>query len=142
MTNTRVTAHKCGRLQWRTSTGERSYPQARGQGQQPRVTGCDGTGTTERSYPTSEVRAVAGRSYPTSEVRGGSQEELPSVRGQRQWTEELPPAQGQGRQLGGATPHRRPGIAAGRSYPRSKKWWLDRHRRAERSYSTFKVRRG
>ena len=24
----------------------------------------------------------------------------------------------------------------------SKEWWLHRHRRAERSYSTFKVRRG
>ena len=29
-----------------------------------------------------------------------------------------------------------------RSYLRSKKWWLHRRRRAERSYSTFKVRRG
>ena len=56
--------------------------------------------------------------------------------------EELSPAGGQGQQLGGATPHPRPGIAAGRSYLRSKKWWLHRRRRAERSYSTFKVRRG
>ena len=29
-----------------------------------------------------------------------------------------------------------------RSYHRSKEWWLCGHRRAERSYSTFKVRRG
>ena len=29
-----------------------------------------------------------------------------------------------------------------RSNPTSKEWWLRRHRRAERSYSTFKVRRG
>ena len=29
-----------------------------------------------------------------------------------------------------------------RSYPMSKEWWLQQHRRAERSYSTFKVRRG
>ena len=36
----------------------------------------------------------------------------------------------------------RPGAAAGRSYPTSKEQWLCRHRRAERSYSTFKVRRG
>ena len=56
--------------------------------------------------------------------------------------EELSPAGGQGQQLGGATPHPRPGIAAGRSYLRSKKWWLHRRRRAERSYSMFKVRRG
>ena len=31
---------------------------------------------------------------------------------------------------------------AGRSYPTSKEWWLCRHRRAKRNYSTFKVRRG
>ena len=32
--------------------------------------------------------------------------------------------------------------AARRSYPVSKEWWLCRQRRAEKSYSTFKVRRG
>ena len=42
----------------------------------------------------------------------------------------------------GATPHLRSGVAAGRSYPMSKEWWLCRLRRAERSYSTFKVTRG
>ena len=31
---------------------------------------------------------------------------------------------------------------SGRSNPTSKEWWLCRRRRAERSYSTFKVRRG
>ena len=31
---------------------------------------------------------------------------------------------------------------ARRSYPTSKEWWLCRRRRAERSYSMFKVRRG
>ena len=31
---------------------------------------------------------------------------------------------------------------AERSNPTSKEWWLHRHRRAKRSYSTFKVRRG
>ena len=47
-----------------------------------------------KSYPTSEVGAVAGRSYPTSKVRGGSWEELPTseVRGGSQ--KELPHAQG------------------------------------------------
>ena len=53
-------------------------PNVRGQGQQPRVPGCNGTGMAERSYP-------------ASEVRGGSQEEPTH-------------AQGQGRQPGGATP--------------------------------------
>ena len=32
--------------------------------------------------------------------------------------------------------------ASERSYPTSKEWWLRGRRRAERSYSTFKVRRG
>ena len=32
--------------------------------------------------------------------------------------------------------------AAKRSNPTSKEWWLCKRRRAERSYSTFKVRRG
>ena len=33
-------------------------------------------------------------------------------------------------------------MAARRSYPTSKEWRLCRRRRAERSYSTFKIRRG
>ena len=47
-----------------------------------------------------------------------------------------------GWQLGGTTPHPRSGVAAGRSNPTSKERWLRGCRRAERSYSTFKVRRG
>ena len=35
----------------------------------------------------------------------------------------------------------RPGAEAGRSNPMSKERWLRGHRRAERSYSTFRVRR-
>ena len=42
----------------------------------------------------------------------------------------------------GATPHPRSGVAARRNNPISKEWWLRGRRRAERSYSTFKVRRG
>ena len=42
----------------------------------------------------------------------------------------------------GATPHPRSGAAAERSNPTSKEWQLCGHSRAERSYSTFKVRRG
>ena len=34
------------------------------------------------------------------------------------------------------------GAAAERNNPMSKEQWMCRHRRAERSYSTFKVRRG
>ena len=44
--------------------------------------------------------------------------------------------------LRGATPHPRSGVATERSMPKSKEWWLRGHRRSERSYSTFKVRRG
>ena len=42
----------------------------------------------------------------------------------------------------GATPGPRSGMAAERSNPTSKEQWLHGHRRAERSYSMFKVRRG
>ena len=54
----------------------------------------------------------------------------------------LPHARGQGQQPGGATPHPRSGVAANKSNPMSKEQWLHGHRRAKRSYSTFKVRRG
>ena len=42
----------------------------------------------------------------------------------------------------GATPHPRSGAAAERSNPTSKEWWLCMCRRAEKSYSTFKVKKG
>ena len=45
-------------------------------------------------------------------------------------------------QLRGATPCTRSGVAAQRSYPTSKEQRLRWQRRAERSYYTFKVRRG
>ena len=54
-----MTAHKCG---------QEELPHVRGQGQCPRVPGCDGAGTTERSYS-------------ASEVRGGGWEELPPTQG-------------------------------------------------------------
>ena len=44
--------------------------------------------------------------------------------------------------MGGAIPRPRSGTAAKRSNPMSKEQWLHGHRRAKRSYSTFKVRRG
>ena len=40
------------------------------------------------------------------------------------------------------TPHPRSGATAERSNPTSKEQWLRGRRKAERSYSTFKVRRG
>ena len=74
-----------------------------------------------------------------SEVRGGSREETSCVRDQGQ--------------PGEATLHPRPGAVILRSHPEPKaraggqeeppeEWWLRRHRRAERSYPTLKVRNG
>ena len=48
--------------------GQEELPHVRGQGRQPRVPGCEGEETAERSYP-------------TSEVRGGGREEQPHVQG-------------------------------------------------------------
>ena len=47
---------------------QEELPHVRGQGQQPRVPGCDGTETAKRSYP-------------MSEARGGGREEQPHVQG-------------------------------------------------------------
>ena len=80
-----------------TKRSGEELPYIRGQGQRPRVPGCDSAGTAERSYPMSEVGMVAKRSYPMSKVRGDGIEEPPHVRGQ------------------GKCP--RPGAAAGRSNP-------------------------
>ena len=74
-------------------------------------------------------RSVAERSYPSPKVRGGSLEEPPHVRGQ-------------GQRPRGATPLPRSGAVAETSYPTSKERQLPGCRRAERSYSIFKVKRG
>ena len=59
---------------------------------------------------------MAERSYPTTEVGAAARRSYST-----------PP---------------RSGAAAKRSKPTSKEWWLRGRRRAERSYSTFKVERG
>ena len=76
------------------------------------------------------------------EVRGGVWAELAHIEVRGSVLKELPPTRGQGRQLRGATHRQRPGAATERSNSTSKERWLGRCRRAERSYSTFKVRRG
>ena len=48
-----------------------------GQGQRPRVPGCNGTGTAERNYLMSEARGNDQESYPKPEARGSSREEQP-----------------------------------------------------------------
>ena len=45
------------------SVAKRSYPHVRGQGQQSRVPGCNGTGMAEKSYPSPRSGVAARRSY-------------------------------------------------------------------------------
>ena len=59
---------EAGRTQCLRGCGQEKLPHVRGQGQRPRVPGCDSAGIAERSYP-------------TSKVRGGGLEELPHVQG-------------------------------------------------------------
>ena len=95
----------------------RGVPHVRGQGQRPRVPGCNGAGTAERSHP-------------TSQIRGGGREEPPRARGQgrrlgrsthvqgvvaalaQEGLEELSHVEGQEGRLGGHTLHPRKGAAA------------------------------
>ena len=66
-----------------------------------------------------------------------------SVIKHRSGREELSPhPQRPGVAAGRIYPRPRSGAATGRSNPTSKEQWLCGRRRAERSYSTFKVRRG
>ena len=94
-------------------------------GARPRVPGCNGAGTVEKSYPSPRSGAAAGRSYPTSEVWGSSREELPYTRGQGRQLEGRTPrprtggCKGAGRPRE-AIPHWRSGWAAVRRYPSSK----------------------
>ena len=88
-------------------------------------------------------------------LRGwGTNCSVAKLRQHRSSLEELLHVQGQGRQPRGAIPHPRSGAAAERSYPMpevraaaemsnptSKEGWLHECRRAERSYSMFRVRR-
>ena len=46
-------------------SSQEELPHVGGQGQQPRVPGCNGAGTDEKSYPSPRSGAAAGRSYPT-----------------------------------------------------------------------------
>ena len=70
---------------------QEELPHVRGQGQQPRVPGCDCAGTAERSHPTSEARS--GSREEQTHVQGAvaawvqeGLEELSHVEGQEgQW---------------------------------------------------------
>ena len=73
----------------------RGVTHVRGQGQQPRVPGCNGAETAEKSYPSPRSRAVAESSYPTPPCL------RPGVAAERSY------------------PSLRSGAAAGRNYPMS-----------------------
>ena len=47
---------EAGRTPCLRGCGQEELPHVQGQGQRPRVPGCDSAGTAEKSYPTSEVR--------------------------------------------------------------------------------------
>ena len=78
----------------------------------------------------------------TPRLRSGAVAESTRLQQCRSSREELPYTRGQGWQSGGAYPRPKPWAMARRSNPISKDRWLHGRRRASRSYSTFKVRRG
>ena len=84
---------------------------------------------------------AAEANYRTPEVRGTGQEELPHARAQGRWPRRATPHPRSG-EAGRPTARPRSGEVAERGNPTTKEQWLPRPRRAQRSYSTFKVRRG
>ena len=70
-----------------------------------------------RRFPSSKVRAVAVLCW-------SSREEIPHTQGKRNPSKMVGVAGPEG-----TTPHPRPGVAAGRSNPTSKEWWLPGRRR-------------
>ena len=69
---------RSGRTPCRKGGGQEELPHIRGQGQRPRVPGCDSAGTAKRSYPASGVRGGDKRSYPASEVRAAAGRSYPT----------------------------------------------------------------
>ena len=67
---------EAGRTPCPRGSGQEELPHVRGQGQQLRVAGCDGTGM---------ATGTAERSYPPPEARGGGWEDLPHARVQGRW---------------------------------------------------------
>ena len=103
---------EAGRTPCLRGGSQEELPHVRDQGQWPRVPGCKGAGTAERSYPTSKVRS-----------RG--REELPHARGQGRQPRRTTPRPRRGGCAGaggprGAIPRSRLGEAAVRRYPSSK----------------------
>ena len=76
----------------------------------------------------SEVRGTA--KSARLQRRRNSREELPKSEVRGSCREKLPHVRGLGQQPRGATPHPRPGAAAGRTNPTSKDRWLQGCRKA------------
>ena len=55
---------EAGRTPCPKGGSQEELPHVRGQRQQLRVPDCDSSGTTERSYPASEVRGDSGEEIP------------------------------------------------------------------------------
>ena len=89
----------------------------------------------------SPCRSMALRSYPSPKVRG-SDRECQAVTAQERRPRGASPCPTSEVGPRGTTPPWRSVAPPKRSYPTAKKLQLRRRRRAERSYSTFKVRRG
>ena len=116
---------EAGRTPCPKGGGQEELPCVRGQGRWPRVPGCHGAGTAERSYPASKVRCGDESSCPASKVRGGSQDELHHAQCQGQWLGGATPCPRTGGCEGtggprGAIPHSKSGGAVVRRYPSSK----------------------
>ena len=59
---------EAGRTPCRKDGGQEELPHVQGQGQRPRVPGCNGAGTAEKSYPSPRSGVVAERSCPASRL--------------------------------------------------------------------------
>ena len=76
-----ISEYKLSSCNPRTKRSREELPHVRGQGQQPRVPGCDCAGMAETSYSSQRSGAAAGRSYPTPTARGRGREDQPHVQG-------------------------------------------------------------
>ena len=84
--------------------GHEELPLAQGQGQRPRVPGCDSPGAALRSYPMPEVSGGGQEEQPHLQGAASVQaqegwEELLHVQGQEGGPCEIPLLQGKGQQL-------------------------------------------
>ena len=72
---------EAGRTPCPRSSGPEELPHVQGQGQRPRVPGCDSAGAAKRSFPESKVRGCGWEELPPPEARGGGSEKIPLVQG-------------------------------------------------------------